>query len=176
MAMADQPENSTQQAGKTMMALAWVVALGLLITFFSRWEENAYNPNANPSSQQTADANSVILERNRQHHYVSAGSINTQAVTFLLDTGATDVVIPEGLAKPLGLLYGPRQQATTANGIIDVYQTQLEELTIGTITLYNVDASINPSMQGKAILLGMSALKNIEFTQRGGQLTLRQYR
>jgi aspartyl protease family protein len=174
--MTDQQEHPTQQAGKTMMVLACLVALGLLTAFFSNWEENAYNPNTNPSSQQTAEVNSVILERNRHHHYVSAGSINTQAVTFLLDTGATDVVIPEGLAKQLALSYGPRQQASTANGIIDVYQTLLKQLTIGTITLYNVDASINPSMQGKQILLGMSALKNIEFTQRGEQLTLRQYR
>jgi len=38
-----------------------------------------------------------------------------------------------------------------------------------------VRASINPAMQASQILLGMSALKQIEFIQRGDSLTLTQY-
>jgi aspartyl protease family protein len=171
-----QTDNATQKVGKIMMALAWAVALGLLVMFFTHWENNAYNPNTRPISEQSATANTVILQRNRYHHYLTDGTINNTTVTFLLDTGASDVVIPEVIATELGLKRGARQQASTANGIIDVFQTTLNSLSIGTIRLEQVRASINPSMDGKAILLGMSALKQIEFTQRGNQLTLRQYR
>jgi aspartyl protease family protein len=59
---------------------------------------------------------------------------------------------------------------------VTVFDTQLDQLSIGDITLKNVNASINPSMDMGEILLGMSALKEIEFTQRGDQLTLKQYR
>jgi aspartyl protease family protein len=45
---------------------------------------------------------------------------------------------------------------------------------IGDIKLTNVSAHINPSMDFDEILLGMSALKQIEFTQRGDTLILRQ--
>jgi aspartyl protease family protein len=41
--------------------------------------------------------------------------------------------------------------------------------------LQQVRASINPNMQGNEVLLGMSFLKHLEFTQRGDSLTLRQY-
>jgi len=44
---------------------------------------------------------------------------------------------------------------------------------IGAIVLRGVRASINPAMQGNTVLLGMSALQHIEFTQRGDSLTLR---
>ena len=172
----DNHENPTRPAGKVMMVLAWMVALGLLIMYFSSVEEKAYNPNTRPESQQSNTSNTVILQRNRFDHYVTKGFINQQSVVFLLDTGASDVVVPEKLAQRLKLKKGAQQLANTANGTIKVYKTQLDTLTIGTITLRNVDASINPSMNGLDILLGMSALKDIEFTQRGEQLTLKQYR
>jgi aspartyl protease family protein len=150
--------------------------LGLLIHFFGRWEAKHYNPNRSPESQSDHMSHTVILQRNRYHHYVTDGTINQQAVTFLLDTGASDVVIPADIAKQLQLPKGQKKWANTANGIITVYHTQLDTLTIGSITLKQVTASINPSMHGKSILLGMSALKNIAFTQRGDQLTLQQFR
>lgn len=172
----DNNSNPNKQLGKTMMILAWLVVLGLLVMFFSHQEEQAYNPNHNPDAQQSSQANIVTLQRNQQYHYVSKGTINTQTVTFLLDTGATHVVVPEALAQQLNLLKGPSQRVNTANGTIDVYSTKIDELTIGNITLRQVIASINPYMNGEEILLGMSALKSIEFTQRGDQLTLKQYR
>jgi len=171
----DQP-HPTQSMGKIMIILAWCAVLGLLVLFFGHWESIAYNPNQTPSSQQSSTENTVVLQRNRYHHYVTQGAINQTEVTFLLDTGATDVVIPEHIADDLGLQKGRQQQALTANGVITVYGTRLTQLAIGDITLNNVNASINPAMKNDEILLGMSALKSIEFTQRGDQLTLKQYR
>jgi aspartyl protease family protein len=167
---------ATHPMGKTMTILAWIIALGLLLAFFTHWQSNVYNPNKTPSSQQSSTENTVVLQRNRYHHYVTQGAINKTVVTFLLDTGATDVVIPEHMASNLGLQKGKRQQALTANGVITVYSTRLTQLTIGSIVLNDVNASINPAMKNDEILLGMSALKSIEFTQRGDQLTLKQYR
>ena len=65
-------------------------------------------------------------------------------------------------------------QAATANGVVTVFATQINELKLGNILLYDIDASVTPSMPGNTILLGMSALRQIEFTQRGSFLTLRQ--
>ena len=93
----------------------------------------------------------------------------------MLDTGATNVAIPAHLADKLNLQRGHRHQVMTANGIAEAFGTRINTLTIGDILLRDIRASINPSMAGNEILLGMSALKQIEFTQRGDQLTLRQY-
>ncbi|TDF39936.1 TIGR02281 family clan AA aspartic protease [Alteromonadaceae bacterium M269] len=158
-----------------MIVAAWLCALLLLTLFFNNELEEQYNPNTNPQSKNTVNGAEVKLLRNRHGHYVSTGTINAERVTFLLDTGATDVSIPANLANRLGLEPGAQHLVSTANGQIYVSSTRINELSIGDIRLFNVAANINPGMQGEEILLGMSALKQLEFTQRGDQLTLRQY-
>ncbi len=160
--------------GQGMMVAAFLIALGLLTMFFSGVEEEQRNPNRSPDSIQNLRSIEVVLERNRQGHYLVVGEINGRDAEFLLDTGATDVVIPEAFAASLGLSKGRAGRAMTANGAVTVYDTRIRELKIGKIRLENVNASINPGMRNQEILLGMSALKQIEFIQRGSQLTLRQ--
>lgn len=165
-----------QTAGKGMMAAACVLALVIMTMFFSQVEEQRANPNQSPESRLIGEAVEVDLERNRAGHYVVTGTINDQSVDFLLDTGATDVVIPEGLAERLNLPRGRPGRAMTANGPVTVYGTTIDRLTIGDIVLRNVRASINPAMSNMSILLGMSALGQVEFVQQGESLTLRQTR
>ena len=157
-----------------MLFIATIIGMAMLTWFFAGVEEKQYNPNTDPVTLVHAENIEVPLQRNRFGHYLVNGQINNSPVAFLLDTGATDVVVPEDTAKRLNLPYGYRGQAMTANGQVTIYRTKINELKIGEIRLYNVDASINPAMADGAILLGMSALSKIEFTQSGNTLTLRQ--
>ncbi len=164
----------TSRMGQGMFAIAFILGLAMLTVFFGNVEDRQRNPNRNPDSTINARSIEVQLKRNRQGHYVVTGFINDHPVEFLLDTGATDVVIPEATARQLRLKRGRRSRAMTANGPVTVYDTIIDELKIGAITLYNVRASINPGMSPPGILLGMSALKQMEFTQSGDTLTIRQ--
>lgn len=158
-----------------MLIVAFTAALFALTFYFNDILENQTNPNQTPASYETqSGVREVVLERNRQGHYVSGGYINGIAVTFLLDTGATDVAIPAALAEQAGLKAGRETLASTANGVIKVYSTRIEELRLGNIRLRNISASLTPSMSGNTILLGMSALQKLDFSQRGSTLTLRQ--
>ncbi|MDD9894952.1 MAG: TIGR02281 family clan AA aspartic protease [Gammaproteobacteria bacterium] len=161
--------------GQGMLIASFSLGLFALTLFFDDWLGNQSNPNQIPDSSVTnSGVREVILERNRQGHYVANGEINGIPVTFLLDTGATDVAIPSSIADTAGLSRGMAHQAATANGVVTVFATQINELKLGNILLYDIDASVTPSMPGNTILLGMSALRQIEFTQRGSFLTLRQ--
>lgn len=167
-------EQHPSKIGKTMVVLAWVCALGVLTLLFNSWLGKQQNPNQQINSRQLADkTREVILERNRYGHYVATGYINGQEVELLLDTGATTVSIPQTLARKLGLKKGPAIETSTANGNITTYVTALNKVQLGDIVLHNVAAGINP--YSKHILLGMSFLKQLEFTQRGNQLILKQY-
>ena len=157
-----------------MIAIAFILGMIMLTRFFSGVEESRRNPNAAPDSRVQAGRIEVPLQQNRQGHYMVRGLINGREVEFLLDTGATDVVVPEPVARRLNLPYGRRGRAMTANGAITIFATHIDELQIGKIRLYDIDASINPAMGPGAILLGMSALGRIEFSQSGNTLTLRQ--
>nr|WP_219852976.1 TIGR02281 family clan AA aspartic protease [Stutzerimonas stutzeri] len=158
-----------------MLVVAWGAALLLATRFFADWEQSRFNPNREPVSVVQGDQIEVHLEGNIQGHFVADGLINGQPVTFLLDTGATDVAIPAELAEELDLARGAPVRLQTANGQTTGYRTVLDSLALGDIVLQDVRALIAPGFGGEQVLLGMSALKQLEFTQRAGTLVLRQH-
>ena len=56
-----------------------------------------------------------------------------------------------------------------------MYDTVLDSLQIVDIQLTYVPGIINPGDRSETVLLGMSALKQLEFSHRDGWLILRQY-
>lgn len=171
--MTDESEDHKRLGHKFIIAM-WLVVMIMVFFLFNNILESDYNPNQQVLTQQSDEQSTVILKRNRYGHYVTRGKINNQPVTFLLDTGASDISIPDKIARKLKLKYGQERRYQTANGSIIGYLTTIESVSIGNIKLSNVRASINPKMEGDEILLGMSFLKFIEFTQRGDTLILRQ--
>lgn len=158
-----------------MLVLAWGAGLLLATRFFADWEQSRVNPNREPVSMVQGDQIEVRLEGNVQGHFVADGLINGEPVTFLLDTGATDVAIPAEQAERLELARGAPVMLQTANGQTTGYRTVLDSLALGDIVLRDVRAIVAPGFGGEQILLGMSALKQLEFTQRAGTLVLRQH-
>ena len=156
--------------GRGMAWLASLALLGVLYLFFDGSLQARNNPNR---ALQIAPGAELVLQRSRDGHYVFPGEINGRPVSFLLDTGATLVSVPAHLAVGLGLVAGAQQQSVTANGTVLTRATQIGVLAFGPFKLSDVRASINPGMRDDQVLLGMSVLKQLEFTQRGDTLVLR---
>lgn len=96
--MSREQELDRQGIGKWMMALFWVLLLGMMSLLFSGLLERQYNPNSMPETARTGPGQAqVTLVQNRAGHYVATGFINDHQVRFLLDTGATDVACRENL-------------------------------------------------------------------------------
>lgn len=168
-------DKTTKGMGLNMLIAMWVLIFIMLALFFSKVLDRQNNPNQSVVSKRISDAQiEVILQRNRFGHYVTDGMINGEQVEFMLDTGATGVVVPASLADKLGIKKGQKIRVHTANGTIDAYAVKLHRVSIGDISLSDVKAMINPKERSDVILLGMSFLKHIEFTQRGDTLILRQ--
>jgi aspartyl protease family protein len=173
MSPSRKPETSPQRLGKGMIIAAWLLLLGLLTWFFNTQLEQQRNPNRQVMNTTAADGSTAVhLERNRFGHYVASGYINARPVEFMLDTGASDVSIPLPVAERLGLKKGPGVVYQTANGAITAWQTTVDEIRLGDLRVGPVRASINPHMDGEGILLGMSFLKQLDFSQQGNTLTL----
>jgi len=168
--------HSTKKLGMMFTAAAWVLAFVVIALAFSRILDWQNNPNQSVATLQTGQFQEVVLTRNRSGHYVFDGEINRHKVTFLVDTGATTTAIPGKLQRALALKAGPATSVSTANGVTTAYLTRLEQLAIGGIELYDVNASIIPGMRVDEVLLGMNVLKHFELVQRGDQLIIRQYR
>jgi len=169
-------EDTTNKMGKVFVWIAWIMAFTLLVYGFQSMLDEQWNPNTDPKTYIAKGGETEVhLQQNRLGHYLVQGKINNQEVTFLLDTGATQVSIPLHIAKGLQLPEFGKYSVETANGSVIVTQTRIKQLSIGDIVLSDVAAHINPGMRSSEILLGMSALKRVEFSQRGKQLTLRAY-
>ena len=169
--MTEKHDNNS--AAKWMVALAWICGLSLLAFVFSDLLDKQVNPNSTPESQRIGSQTEVRLKQNKQGHYVTTGFINGEEVIFLVDTGATDVAVPAHLANKLQLKAGREGLASTANGTVRISESIIDTLRVGDIVLRNVDANLNPGMKDDHILLGMSVLRQLEFTQRGDWLILR---
>jgi aspartyl protease family protein len=168
----DQNSNPHSGGGKIMLAIAWALILGGLYWYFSVWQARDTNPN--PASVINVQRGELQLARNRAGHYVADGEINGKRVTFLLDTGATWVAVPLAFARELGLKRGAAVTLQTANGAAVGYQTRLDRVRLGPLELTDVSAVMSDGLDADVVLLGMSFLKRVEFTQRGDQLILRQ--
>ena len=152
--------------------MLWLAAIGLLgglFLLFSTLDKQG----GMVSSVDSNGASMVVLEQDRSSHYVAEGEINGHAVTFLVDTGATDVALPESLARALGLEFGPRVRVMTAAGPSTAWMTRLNEVKVGGIRRTNVRASIT-SGEFDGVLLGMSFLKHYSLQQQDGKLIIKQ--
>lgn len=153
-----------------MLVLAWLLVFAGLYWFFNDWNERQLNPNIHAVVSSGED---LILQRNRGGHYVAPGLINGERVTFLLDTGATQVALPASLARKLALRRGASVDIQTANGNVTGFQTRLSRVELGPIVIRDVSALVTDGLSDDTVLLGMSFLKHLEFTQRGDKLILR---
>jgi aspartyl protease family protein len=102
--------------------------------------------------------------------------VNGVPISFLVDTGASDVVLTQDDAETLG--FQPRsldfsQRYHTANGIVRAAPVTLRELRIGQFSLYELAAAVNEAPLGIS-LLGMSFLERLAgYEVDDGRLILR---
>ena len=118
----------------------------------------------------------VTLTARRGGHFVAEAEADGVLVRFLVDTGASDVVLSPGDAARLGfdveaLSYSRVYQ--TANGTVAGAPVRLGRIAIGPIVIEDVRASVNKAPMGNS-LLGMSFLARLSsYEVSAGKLTLR---
>ena len=168
--------NEPRKIGFSMYALAAALLIGLLTALFSGMLSHRSNPNKHPTSVHTADGQvQIVLQRNSGGHYVASGRLNNEEVVFMVDTGATTVAVPQELADKLALEPGQQITTHTANGMTTAYTTTISSLQLGDIIEYDIDAVLIPNFTGGEILLGMSFLERLGFSQRGDTLILESH-
>lgn len=115
----------------------------------------------------------ITLAADGGGQFLTQGSINGASMRFLVDTGATFVSLGAKDAIRAGIDYrrGQPGVSETANGQARVWRVKLDKVTVGSITLTNVDALVHGSDMSVA-LLGMSFLNRMEMKRDGQSMTL----
>jgi aspartyl protease family protein len=128
-----------------------------------------------PTQPSQNEDGSVSFLKSRDGHFLIEGFVNTTPVQFMLDTGASKVALTISDAKRLGIDVDSlsfNEPMYTANGMTFGASIQLTELSVGSITIHNVSASVCHNLTPPS-LLGMSFLKKLRgFKIEGDHLTL----
>jgi aspartyl protease family protein len=121
-----------------------------------------------------SSAQTAMLYANQAGHFFGPGTINGGAITFLLDTGASSIVLNSNDARRLGIDYlsGQPSAAQTASGVVRAYRVSLNTVKIGSITLHGVEGMVLEGTAPPMALLGMSALNRMDMQRDGVALTL----
>jgi aspartyl protease family protein len=116
----------------------------------------------------------VTLTADSSGHFVTTGVVNGVSLRFLVDTGATLVVLSSADARRAGINYlaSSRSLTQTANGVVPVYNVKLDTMRVGDITLNGVDAVVVEGGKLPIALLGMSFLNRMEMRRDGTTMIL----
>ncbi|EGF91257.1 clan AA aspartic protease, TIGR02281 family [Asticcacaulis biprosthecium C19] len=111
-------------------------------------------------SSESASGHTTAIPKAKDGHFWANASVNSTAVRFLVDTGASQVVLTPSDAQRLGftpnnLVYD--RKVITANGPSFAAMVELKSVGVGTSTVRNVEALV--VREGlHTSLLGMSYL------------------
>ena len=110
-------------------------------------------------------------------HYFVDGQINGNPVRFLVDTGATSVVMNKHMARRLGIAYtvdGEKGMVRTASGTAVAYGITLDDVKIRSRRLKRVKGTVIDGDFPDETLLGQSFLNRLDIHREGAVLELRE--
>lgn len=119
----------------------------------------------------------ITIPAGRDGHFFTDGYINGRNTQFMVDTGASAVVIGRSEADRLGLDYkkAPNSiQVRTANGVANAHPVRLQKLRVGEVELLNVEAIVGPDLP--FILLGNSFLSHFKMERSNDMMRLERTR
>jgi len=153
---------SREGRGRGLQQLVvWALIFVGVLAAVGLWDD--LSGNVQPR-QASFDGGVVEVPRAPDGHYHLTLTINDVEVDFLVDTGATMVVLNQADAERIGL--NPSElayihTAMTANGEVRTAPVRLDKVQLGDLVDRNLRASVNSAQLDKS-LLGMSYLSQFE--------------
>ena len=153
-------------------AAAWVIIFSCFIAGYGVWQDLSKEQAVSYSNNES----DIIINIKQDGHFYAMVLVNNVEIEFLIDTGATHIVLSKEDAKKLDydlsklIFWG---KSNTANGIVETAPIRLQSIKLGQFSDTNVLAYINQGSM-KQSLLGMSFLKNFSSVEfRNEALILR---
>ncbi|VAV88070.1 hypothetical protein MNBD_ALPHA06-860 [hydrothermal vent metagenome] len=181
--------NRAQMAVALKQALTWLAIFLLVVVGYSFQQQlidlgtrvrSEVTPSAAVSIDQQTDqprTNAVAIRKSSDGQFHATGKVNSALVRFMVDTGASSVALTGTDARRAGINLDKLDFSipiSTASGQTFAASVTLDKVSIGQITLRNVDAFV--LQEGLDIsLLGMSFLGRLQkFEASRNQLILRK--
>jgi len=129
-------------------------------------------------TQVSAGQHRMELTSGRDGHFRADARVNGRNIAFIVDTGASLVVLRESDAAQVGLHPMPVDYTavvSTANGRTKAAPAKLERIEIGDITVFDVPALVMPDEALSQNLLGVTFLSRLRrYEVADGRMLLEQ--
>ena len=118
----------------------------------------------------------LVRLRPKEGHWIAKGTINKKRVDFLVDTGATGLVMGKEHARRLKIRYkyAKRIKMETVGKEHTGYLVKLDSVGVGNVVLEDVYAVVDKEYILEYILLGMSFLARVKISYDGKDMILKQ--
>ncbi|WP_424929356.1 retropepsin-like aspartic protease family protein [Amaricoccus tamworthensis] len=158
-----------QKLSKSVRDLAlWALIIGMLVIAYGF--RDTLKRELMPGSATWSDMDSITLSRGPGRHFRATVDVNGVGIPFIVDTGATGIVLSLEDAERIGidpdtLVFSGR--ASTANGVVETAPVRLETIEFGPFSDTNVRAHVNGGRLDDS-LLGMSYLNRFSKLEIAG--------
>lgn len=131
-----------------------------------------------PMPEPMRSGRSMTLEADRQGHFQVEARIEGRRLGFVIDTGASLVILRESAAAQVGIRPMPvdyTATVSTANGRVKAARAKLDRVELGDITVFDVAALVLPDEVLSQNLLGVSFLSKLRrYEYANGRMVLEQ--
>ena len=159
---------SSMRWGTLGILAFWLVVMAALYLVMDRVRQ----PRA---AVQAADG-TLVIPRGSDGHFHVAGSINGQPVLFMVDTGASLVVVTDALAQRAGLQGGRATQFQTANGVRQGRVVQAQSVEVQSFVVTGLTVGVGYSGENvESALLGQNFLQHFEVQLQRDRMVLRPH-
>ncbi len=136
----------------------WLLIFMGLVAIVASWQD--IRQSGQTMSFQQSEDSAIIIPKEIDGHFHLTVTINDRPIEFLVDTGASDIVLTRNDAARVG--FDPNRldywgMANTANGTVRLATIRLETVRLGEFIDKNIRASVNKAPMEKS-LLGMRYL------------------
>lgn len=148
--------------------LAWVLIFVGVVAVWGLWSDIKHT--VRPGQAALSGAGRVELPRAFDGHYYLTLEVNGAPVRFVVDTGASDIVLNHADARAVGLdpaRLDYSHRAMTANGTVRLAPVRLDTIALGPIVDRDIPAAVNAATM-EISLLGMQYLQHWEKIEIGG--------
>ncbi len=155
------------------MALAWGLIVIGIMAGYGLWSD--IRRDVMPMQEVVADG-VVEVPRAQDGHYYLTLKIDGRPVPFMVDTGASGMVLAGRDAEALGIDLQTLRflgEANTANGVVRTARVTLDRVELGPFTNDRFQAFVTEGALDQS-LLGMDYLGQFRMEFAGGKLILRQ--
>ena len=152
--------------GPLAIVLFWLVVMGVLYVLMSQ--------TLKPPALRVSATGELVIPRARDGHFYAQGQVHGKPVTFLVDTGASLVVVSEEFARSAGLAPGQPTTFRTANGELKGRIVSDVMVSVGPASVSGARVGVGLlGQEPETALLGQSFLSRFEIVLSGDSMVLR---